>query len=615
MEPITIADPKAEQVQNLTNTGWGFRRAPEDGGRDYGNANVWSFDPGLDVLVREVLQNAKDAALSAEKKVEVIFRIITLNGVDLNAFRKAIKWDELCSHLDASTVGTQRFNTLLRDGLEQLRAKDELVLLVIEDTGTTGLTGPEQGSGKFTALCRNNLDSNKDGTGGGAGGAFGLGKAVLWRASRLSTVLFCSHLSKPEDGKTAYRLFGRCELAWHKTGDESFAGPGWFGQVGHNGTAISHWENRTLAEELYLGCEGTGTTTCVIGFHDASADSDRKPVELAQELVRAAAENFFPALVADKLGVRVELYDTGSQYRDRKPAFSQVVNPETYVPAAVRMLKAYREDVTVEQLGEKNDEVATREVTLTVPKRTADPKHAEQEHKAVLLVTPADEDDTVSGSEKANHLAMFRGHGMVVQSKSLAGVCLGARSFHALLLCGRAPEFGAPGVSRANPHTDTAAELFLLTAEPPSHNQWTATPDLKTVYARGCKARLDAFLKAAAEAIRELVKPPPKDTGDGPNSLKELFQIGSEPTARPEQPRVVEQRGEVDAKGRWSVTARIRLKARKTWQRLTPAVYFLARPARVIQFRGSRSRPKRGVRCVERSCSSRQKRAKSGLQG
>lgn len=251
------------------------------------------------------------------------------------------------------------------------------------------------------------------------------------------------------------------------------------------------------------------------------------------------------------------------------------MNPETYVPAAVRMLKAYREDVTVEQLGEKNDEVATREVTLTVPKRTADPKHAEQEHKAVLLVTPADEDDTVSGSEKANHLAMFRGHGMVVQSKSLAGVCLGARSFHALLLCGRAPEFGAPGVSRANPHTDTAAELFLLTAEPPSHNQWTATPDLKTVYARGCKARLDAFLKAAAEAIRELVKPPPKDTGDGPNSLKELFQIGSEPTARPEQPRVVEQRGEVDAKGRWSVTARIRLKARKTWQRLTPAVYFL----------------------------------------
>src|SRR5207237_388900 len=138
----------------------------------------------------------------------------------------------------------------------------------------------------------------------------------------------------------------------------------------------------------------------VVGFHDASADTDRKPVELAQELVRAAAENFFPALVADKLGVRVEVYDSGEQYRDRKPAFSQAVNPEAFVPAAVRMLKAYRDDTTVEQLGEKADDVAAREVTLTVPKRTAEPKHAEQEHKAVLLVTPADEDAPPGGAEK-----------------------------------------------------------------------------------------------------------------------------------------------------------------------------------------------------------------------
>ena len=80
---------------------------------------------------------------------------------------------------------------------------------------------------------------------------------------------------------------------------------------------------------------------------------------------------------------------------------------------------------------------------------------------------------------------MFRGHGMVVQLKSLAGTCLGARPFHALLLCGRASEFVAPDVARSNPQADQAAEMFLRTAEPPSHNQWVATPDLKAVYARG----------------------------------------------------------------------------------------------------------------------------------
>lgn len=573
---MKTTDLATDREEYLANAGWGFQKAPLER-RDYGNANVWSFDPGLDVLVREVLQNSKDAALSADKKVEVTFRIITLTGMDFHDFREALKWDHLRPHLDASKNGKQKFNTLLRDGLEQLDGKDELLLLVIEDTGTTGLTGPERDDGHFAALCRNNLDSNKEGGGaGGAGGAFGLGKAVLWRASRLSTVLFCSNLSKPEEGKAAYRVLGRCELAWHKTAAEDYAGPGWFGRAGEEGIKTSYWENRTLAEDLYLSREGTGTTTCVIGFHDASADAERKPVELAQDLVRAAAENFFPALVADKLGVRVEVYDSGQQYRDRKPAFSQAVNPEAYVPAAVRMLKAYREDTAVEQLGEKKDEVAAREVVLTVPKRTADPKHTEQEHKAVLLITPADEDAPVTASEKPNQLAMFRGPGMVVQLKSLAGVCLGARPFHALLLCGRAPEFVAPGVSRANPHADTNAETFLRTAEPPSHNQWTATPDLKAVYARGCKARLEAFLKAAAEAIRDLVRPTTKDSGDGPNSLKDLFRIGSEPGIKADQPRVVEQRGEVDSDGRWQVTARIRLKARKKAQRLTPAVYFLA---------------------------------------
>jgi hypothetical protein len=394
---------------------------------------------------------------------------------------------------------------------------------------------------------------------------------------------FCHRRTSDSSGKQAYRVFGRCELAWHElpAAEAGYAGPGWFGKIGEVGTADSHWENRTLAEDLCLGREGVGTTTCVLGFHDASEDEDRKPVDLADSLLQAAAENFFPALVADKLGVRVEVYESGEQYRTRKPAFSRVANPEAYVPAAVRMLRAYREHSTVTRFGGEKHEVAARDVVLTVPKRIALATHAEQEHKAVLLVTRADEDVPVSGSEKPDHLAMFRGPGMVVEFKSLAGVCLGARPFHALLLCGRAPEFVAPTIAREVINADTVAEAFLRTAEPPAHNKWTATPELKAEYARGGKARLDAFLKAAADEVRELVRPAPRDTGDGPNALKELFQIGSERGvgvggARSEQPRIVEQRGDVDADGRWRVTARIRLKARKTFHRITPAVYFQA---------------------------------------
>ena len=56
---------------------------------------------------------------------------------------------DLRPHLDASTNGQQKFNTSLRDGLKQVDEKDDLLLLVIEDTGTTGLTGPEREDGHF----------------------------------------------------------------------------------------------------------------------------------------------------------------------------------------------------------------------------------------------------------------------------------------------------------------------------------------------------------------------------------------------------------------------------------------------------------------------------------
>ena len=93
----------------------------------------------------------------------------------------------------------------------------------------------------------------------------------------MSTVLFCSHLAKPEDGQTQYRIFGRCELAWHEVdGTPAFAGPGWLGRI-TDGTVTSYWGNKTLARDLFLNREGTGTTACVVGFHDAVPTSTAIP--------------------------------------------------------------------------------------------------------------------------------------------------------------------------------------------------------------------------------------------------------------------------------------------------------------------------------------------------
>lgn len=548
---------------------WAFRLAPSDGGRDYGNANVWSFDPTVAALVRDVLQNCKDAALSATQSVSVVFRIIRLAGEDLRAYQQVAQWESLERHLTASTNNGQKLGRLIQDGLEQIARDDELLLLTIEDSGTTGLIGPEKSSGKFTALCRNNLDSNKEGA-GTKGGAFGLGKAVLWRASRLSTVMFCSHLSRPEEGRSQYRIIGRCDLPWHEIAgqdDAAFAGPGWFGKRNDSTDVVSFWENETLAKDLYLGRQGTGTTACVVGFHDASADEDRKPVDLARDLVHAAAEHFFPALVFGLLKVRVEVYENRAQYVDNRPSFGQDIGVEELQPQYSKMLRSYREGTTVEKIGE-NGEIAVRAVPMKVPRRTADKKHGEFDHDAVLLVTAAGDEDHTN----ANKLAMFRGPGMVVQTETLTGLCLGARPFFALLLCGKAPELAAG--SARDTQADAAADEFLRTAEPPSHNKWEGTPDLRATYAHGCISRLKEFLQRVKEAVRDVVRPDPKELGDGPQAMKELFRLGTEPIPQ-DRPRVVWQSGRVED-GRWNVEARVRLKARKSPVRLLPAVFFLA---------------------------------------
>ena len=104
-----------------------------------------------------------------------------------------------------------------------------------------------------------------------------------------------------------------------------------------------------------------------------------------------------------------------------------------------------------------------------------------------------------------------------------------------------------------------------------------ATPELKATYARGCVGKLTNFLKDAKDALRELVKPVSRDLGDGPNSVRELFQLGDEkPKVTKERPRIVGRpQGEV-VDGKWHVEAQIRLKATDDMMAIEPAVLFLA---------------------------------------
>jgi transcriptional regulator with XRE-family HTH domain len=533
---------------------WWFRPQPSDGGRDYGNANIWSFRPDLATFGRETGQNIVD--VRREATVEATYRLIQLRGDDLAAFQRAIEWEKLRLHLDSASAGDQKLGRFLLDGLERIDREGELLLLRVEDRGAIGLIGEEFESGNFTALCRNNLDSQKAAS--TAGGAFGLGKAALWLTSRISTVLFNSHLSQATiAGERDTRVFGRVELGWHEVEDRRYAGPGWFGFMDEQrGCTVSYWGNEALARDLHLDRATTepGTSILVVGFHDPTGESDQ-PAYLADRLESALANHFFPALSSGEFRATVEFYE-GS-----RPKSSNVVDPSKHLPEFALLLSDYAAGKVDEVLGEPGDSVR-RLVPLRIPERrsTFDNPHGELTHNAVLLVRSAEDPEAAM----VNHVALFRGPGLVVKYLDLSNLA-GARPFHAVVLCGEAAGDEA---------SHRAAERFLRAAEPPAHNDWTSTQDLKVEYELGGKKALDDFYSDVKRAVKELVTPFHEDLSDGPRALKELLKItgGAEPRL---QPRIVDPTGVVNNSGAWEVEATVRVKPSpgKVWRGRPVAIF------------------------------------------
>lgn len=519
---------------------WTFRREQPDGSRDFGNANIFSFSPTIGTFVREVLQNVGDAAAGGPASASFLVR--RLRGADLEAFLAALQWGAFRPHIEASVRSGQQVGSALEEGL---RAVDsgELIVLEVADAGTTGLLGPDVGVGHFAALCRNNLDSNKGS--GEAGGSYGLGKAVLWRMSSLSTVLFLSNLVEPapDSGKQFGRFIGRTELVWHEVGDSAFAGPGWLGASDPTlpERPLSYWGNGALATDLQFERDDEpGTSILVVGFRDPSADDERSPVGIAEQIEAAVAQHFWPALAHGVLGVTVGVAE------GREVTRRAAVDVSTNNPELAALLDAHKRDRVAEGLREPGD-VVRIPVVLDVPEcRAAGSEHPAFSHTAYLLVRRAYDGE---GSTTAGRGQFFRGTGMVIFDVDFSRVVVGAQPFHAAVLCG-----SAAGDSL----DDLRAERFLRTAEPPAHNTWELTEKIHREYARGTGAALARFKDRVRAALREALVPAVHNEPDGPRDLAALFKLGD--AAPPERaPRLIVDSARLNDAGAWVVDATIRI--------------------------------------------------------
>ena len=472
-----------------------------------------AVDHDTESFVREVIQNANDQRLDNDDPVEICFRFHTLVGEERDEFLEAIGWEAgLRDRLQAVSAkdtgrGYDRF-------LERLAESDsELRLLVIEDKNTTGLTGRWDEDSNFAALVRDELYSSKQED--TAGGSYGLGKSVLWTFSGASTVLFNSSPVTTPDREVTPRFVGRTKLPTHELGDVTYQGAGWFcnpqkTEDGIKPSSIWGHDASGLANQLYLERpDGTGTRIMVIGFWDPTRDTRPELEELADEFVEAAVKYFWPAMQRGDLRVTIETPEEEFE--------ANVENVPAIQPFVDCFEQRSEDHGTLEQPGD----VAGVDIPMNLPARADKTETPNGDVRlAARLASPTDDDTYL------NKVALFRGAGMVVKYLDQSRVAFGDRNFHAVLACGEARHDGLAT------EADLEIDRFLRYSEPPEHDDWMSTENLREQYSQGFRTALDEMFGTVRDGLRHLVA---RSDGKGESlsrRVRKRFPIHDDKTRR-----------------------------------------------------------------------------------
>ncbi|WP_373070863.1 hypothetical protein [Gemmatimonas sp.] len=203
---------------------WIFDPVPPSGALSGGDPASYVFKPSIDTFVREVVQNSNDQR-GGEGMVDVTFALHEFTGGDAaDTALSAVGWNQLVTHLEAVSETESLIAGRVREAVDDA-SQGRLLMLAVSDRNTRGLYGEEMSTdGNFAPLCRHKLVTSDDKTLGG--GSHGLGKAVLWSFSSISTVAFASVIDD-DPGQTRY--IARTELPYHDHAGTVWAGQGWYG--------------------------------------------------------------------------------------------------------------------------------------------------------------------------------------------------------------------------------------------------------------------------------------------------------------------------------------------------------------------------------------------------
>lgn len=574
--------PVGTGLDTLADARWDFRKAPDDGGRDYGNANVLAFTPYIDTLARELGQNELDQLLRSAGAMHLRFSLIELTYTSpaYAAFMEAMKWHGLEPHIKAAILLNSRLSSKLRRGLAGI---ERLRVLRIEGFNTTGAYGGERTSNEhndkspFAALIRDNLNSSKETS--IAGGTHGVGKGTAWQCSDIGTVLLSSNVAASllvaDQPEGALRFIAKAELTWHDwpaSDGGAKAGPGW---LAHPARTRSMWLPSHELAPLFLDrtdlpegvdeSAASGTSILIVGFRDPQDDGEGDPAAILSRVKRAVAENFFPAMLEGRMSVSVEHHADGSVRQ------KDIVDPGKYMPEMVEAYSAYRDGKLTPQERAAAGDTTHAYITHPIPHTRMDASpnlksfEEDLDARSDLVVRFAKNEELgPTGTDRrqlVNHVALVRGRLMVVEYLRRSNLVVGGRPFHGVLLAGEAAGEDA---------AQAAAEQFFRLAEPPAHNKWIWREDVRDAYRVGAKQDLNSFYARLNDNLRDLIKPEEEAEDDGPDELRKLLFLTGPP--RSSLPVVLKVTDQSLKDGKWHVVAEVTINERKRSLMLTPIV-------------------------------------------
>jgi hypothetical protein len=220
----------------------------------------------------------------------------------------------------------------------------------------------------------------------------------------------------------------------------------------------------------------------VVDFQDPTQDERPDIEDLAEEFVEASVKYFWPAIFRDDLEVTVETSEETYE-----------ANTED-VPSIRPFLECFKSRFTENELLDSPGDVAGLDIPLNIPPRADGSETQNGEVRlGARLASPADDDTYL------NRVALFRGAGMVVKYYDQSRVAFGDRNFHAILASGEARTDFPPS------NSDQEVDRFLRYAEPPEHDEWESTENLREQYQRGFRTAIEDMFGTMRDGLRHLI--------------------------------------------------------------------------------------------------------------